>query len=101
MQTANISGGKERYAVAGPDGGTWWGNGSASAPGNGDMWTGNGSAVAGNVDEDEPFDHHSGLNPFSIGNRLEQGPDFYVFLKVKVNEFFSCMAFLLPFLYNM
>jgi hypothetical protein len=67
-----ISGGKEGYAVAGPpDGGTWRGNGSAAAPGNGDMWTGNGSAVAGNVDEVEPFDHHSGLNPFSIGNRLE------------------------------
>jgi hypothetical protein len=69
MQTANISGRKEGYAVAGTDGGTWRGNGSAAAPGNGDMWTGNGSAVAGNVDEVEPFDHHSGLNPFSIGNR--------------------------------
>ena len=77
MQTANISGGKEGYAGAGPDGGTWRGNGSAAAPGNGDMWTGNGSAVAGNVDEVEPFDHHhSGRNPFSIGNRLEWGPDF-------------------------
>jgi hypothetical protein len=71
MQTANISGGKEGYAGAGPDGGTWRGNGSAAAPGNGDMWTGNGSAFAGNMDEVEPFDHHSGLNLFSIGNRLE------------------------------
>jgi hypothetical protein len=71
MQTANISGGKEGYAVAGTDGGTRRGNGSSTAPGNGDMWTGNGSGVAGNMDEVEPFDHHSGLNPFSIGNRLE------------------------------